>query len=169
MLTRMIRAVRLDVEFYETVESNPRYTGEAFLIVLLAAVLSTVGNAIAYPGDGLTAAVAAAAGTVFAWIMWAGITLFIGTHLTKGPETESNMGEMLRCLGYAHTPLILIVFVFVPVIGRILALAATIWSLLAGVIAIRQALDFTTTRALFTVIIGWFVVVLLQVVLRALV
>jgi hypothetical protein len=169
MLSRMILAARLNVDFYEKVEADPRYTGEAFVIVLLAAVFSATGNALAYPGDGLGATIAAGLGTVFAWIMWAGITLWIGTHLTKGPETQSNMGEMLRCLGYAHTPIILVGIVFVPVLGPIVALAATIWSLLAGVVAIRQALDFTTTRALFTVLIGWFVVTVLQVLLRVLV
>jgi hypothetical protein len=101
--------------------------------------------------------------------MWAGITLLIGTHLTKGPETRSDMGEMLRCLGYAHTPIILIGLVFIPVLGPILGLVATIWSLLAGVVAIRQALDFTTTRALFTVLFGWIVVYVLQLLLRMLV
>jgi hypothetical protein len=166
MLTRMIQAARLDVAFYERVEEDPRHTREAFLVVLLAAVLSAAGTALAYPGDGLGSAVTGVLGTVFAWIMWAGITLWIGTHLTRGPETRSSMGEMLRVLGYAHTPQILIVFVFIPVFGPILALVATLWSLLAGVVAIRQALDFTTTRALFTVLIGWFVVHVLRVLLR---
>jgi hypothetical protein len=169
MVSRMILAARLNVGFYERVEKDPRYTGEAFVVVLLAAVCSAAGNALAYPGDGLGATIAAGLGTVFAWIMWAGITLLIGTHLTKGPETRSDMGEMLRCLGYAHTPIILIGLVFIPVLGPILGLVATIWSLLAGVVAIRQALDFTTTRALFTVLFGWIVVYVLQLLLRMLV
>jgi hypothetical protein len=33
--------------------------------------------------------------------------------------------------------------------------AVGIWMLVAGIIAIRQALDFSTGRAILTAIIGW--------------
>ena len=165
MLNRMLLAAKLNVDFYEKVEADSSYTREAFLVVLIAAVLSGAGMAMAYPGDGIVRLISGILGTLFFWVAWSGITLWIGTNITKGPETQSNMGEMLRVLGYAHSPQVLILFVFIPVIGTLIASIASFWSLIAGVIAIRQALDFTTGRALITVIIGWLVVLVLRVLL----
>ena len=164
MLRRMILAARLDVEFYETVEADASYTREAFFVVVIASILSGVGMMLAY-GDAWTKLISGFLFTLFSWVAWSGITLWIGTTLTKGPETKSDMGEMLRVLGYAHSPQILIVLVFVPVVGSIIAALATFWSLLAGIVAIRQALDFSTTRALITVFVGWVVVLLLRIII----
>ena len=165
MLNRMLLAAKLDVDFYETVEADSSYTREAFTVVLLAAVLAGIGSAIAYPGDGLMALGKGILGTVFSWVAWSGITLWIGTHITRGPETQSDMGEMLRVLGYAHSPQVLILFVFIPILGPLLAIVASFWSLAAGVVAIRQGLDFTTTRALLTVVFGWILVGILRAIL----
>jgi hypothetical protein len=162
MVSRMVRAMMLNVDFYEQVEADPRYTAEAFLVVFLAAVASGIGTATAYPGQGGLHFVQGVVGTLLQWVAWSGITLWIGTTFTRGPETRSNMGEMLRVLGYAHTPQILILLVFIPVAGPLIALAAMVWSLVAGVVAIRQALDFSTGRALVTVLIGWVIVLILR-------
>ena len=82
----------------------------------------------------------------------------MGTTLTAGEKTHSTMGEMLRVLAYAQTPWLLGALVFLPWVGRWLFLISAIWALLAGTVAIRQALDFSTGRAVITVVTGWIVV-----------
>jgi len=168
MLKRMWLASKLDVPFYEMVESDARYTREAFFVVLLVALLSGIG-AVATAGASIADLFLSFLGAILGWVAWAGITLFIGLHLTRGAETKSDMGEMLRVLGYAQSPQVLVVFAFVPLLGKAIVAVAAIWSLVAGVVAIRQALDFGTGRAILTVIFGWLVVALLQVLLHLLV
>ncbi len=168
MLQRMWRASKLDVTFYEMVEADPSYTREVFLVVLVVAVFSGIG-AVATAGASVTDLALSFLGAILGWVAWAGITLFIGVHLTRGAETQSNMGEMLRVLGYAQSPQVLVVFAFVPVLGKAIVAVAALWSLIAGVVAIRQALDFSTGRAILTVIFGWIVVATLQLLLRLLV
>ena len=168
MLRRMFLASKLDVPFYEMVEADPRYTREAFFVVLLVALLSGIGAA-ATAGASIADLFLVFFVTLLDWVAWAGITLFIGLHLTKGAETQSDMGEMLRVLGYAKSPGVLGVFVFVPVFGIPVVALGALWSLIAGVVAIRQALDFSTGRALLTVVFGWLVVTLLRVVTQMLV
>jgi hypothetical protein len=162
MLERMIRAARLDSSLYELVEANPRYTREAFFVVVLASVAGAVGAAIA---DGPRGLVSPIVTTLLGWLIWSAITLWIGTTLTRGPETQSDMGEMLRTLGYAHAPLLLTVFVFLPGVGELINSIARFWMLVAGIVAIRQALDFSTGRAILTVILGWIVAFALSIVL----
>lgn len=161
MLERMIRAMKLDAEFYEMVEADSRYMREALIIVTIAAICGAIGTMIAYRGTAMELITGLFA-TLFSWVAWAGITLFIGTTITKGPETKSDMGEMLRVLGYAHTPQILFILLFIPLVGTLIAAVASVWSLIAGIVAIRQALDFTTMRAIITVVIGWVVVLVLR-------
>jgi len=158
-------ACRLDVPFYEMVEADPKFTREAFFVVLFAAILSGIG-AVATPGASIANFFLGILGALLAWVAWSGITLFIGTRLTHGTETQSDMGEMLRVLGYAQSPQVLVVFAFIPVLGKALVLVAAIWSLIAGVVAIRQALDFSTVRAILTVGFGWLVVAALQLLLQ---
>jgi len=162
MLQRMIRAARLDSSLYEMVEADPRYTREAFFVVILAALAGAVGAAFDYGARGVVAPIL---GGIVGWVVWAAITLWIGTTLTRGPETRSDMGEMLRTLGYAHSPLLLSVFSFLPGVGSLIQSIAQFWMLVAGVVAIRQALDFTTGRAIATVILGWIVVIAMTFVL----
>jgi hypothetical protein len=43
-------------------------------------------------------------------------------------------------------------------VGAIISIVAGLWSLVAGVIAVREALNFDTGNAIITVVIGWAVV-----------
>jgi len=71
-------------------------------------------------------------------------------------ETEANWGQLARTLGFAQSPGVLKVFGFIPGIGLLFFSIASIWQLVAMVIAIRQALEFTSTwRAVGVAIVGF--------------
>ena len=79
------------------------------------------------------------------WVFWAIATYFVGVYLMPEPQTKSNIGELLRTIGFAASPGILRIFGIVPVIGGTIYVISTVWMLVAMVIAIRQALDYTST------------------------
>ena len=84
---------------------------------------------------------------LMSWTAWALLTFAIGTKLMPDPQTRSNVGELLRTIGFASAPGILRVFGVVPG-ATIPAFAITaIWMLCAMVVAVRQALDYTRHRA----------------------
>jgi hypothetical protein len=69
-------------------------------------------------------------------------------------ETETNVGELLRTIGFAASPGIVRIFGIVPVVGPTIYAVSTVWMLVAIVIAIRQALDYKSTgRAVLVCII----------------
>ena len=83
-------------------------------------------------------------------------------HLRRGYKDTSDsgnsreLGQLARTLGYAQTPGLFKVFGFLPGIGPIIFFIATIWQLIAAIIAIRQALDYTSTRrAIAVAVIGF--------------
>ena len=63
---------------------------------------------------------------------------------------------MARTLGYAQSPGVLKVFGVIPAVGPAVFTLVSIWVLVAMVIAIRQALDYTSTwRAAGVALIGF--------------
>jgi ABC-type antimicrobial peptide transport system permease subunit len=74
------------------------------------------------------------------------------------PQTKADYGELLRTIGFSSSPGLLRVFGFIPFLSAIIFFAASIWMLIAMVIAVRQALDYTSTlRAVGVCIIGWII------------
>jgi hypothetical protein len=55
-----------------------------------------------------------------------------------------------------------------PLLARAVSAIVWVWVLVAGVIAVRQALDFTTQKAALTVVFGWAVKIAFVVLLGTL-
>jgi hypothetical protein len=70
-------------------------------------------------------------------------------------------------LGYASGPRALSILSFIPCVGWLVALAGGIWSLVAGFIGVREALDLDTTKTLITVVIGWVIVLIITAAVTA--
>ena len=89
-------------------------------------------------------------------MVWAWITYFIGTTIFRTPQTEADWGQLARTLGFAQSPGVLKVFGVVPVIGPVIFGLVFVWQLVAMIIAIRQALDYTSTlRAIGVALVGF--------------
>lgn len=152
MINRMVRATKLDESLYREVEKDTTLTREALQAVILVSVLSGLGSGLA---AGLFALIFGALIAALAYLAWAWVTYKIGTSLFKG---RADYGELRRTLGYAYAPNALTFFRFLPGVGGLIATIATIWSLVAGIVAIRVALEFDTGKAVLTVLVGWLAV-----------
>jgi len=148
MLERMKRAALLDSHVYEEVEADTTATGQAAAVVVIVAVAQGLGAA----SLGLSGIIAGTIAALVAWLVWAGVTYLIGDKILGGTAT---WGELLRTLGFAQSPGLLGILAFLPVLGGLIRFAIAIWVLVAGIIAIRQALDFGTGKAILTAVIGW--------------
>jgi len=152
---RMLRAARLDASLYEEVEADTSATGQATLVVILASLAAGVGTAATQGLPGLAIGVVMA---LLGWYVWAFLTYVIGTRVLSTPQTQADLGELLRTIGFSASPGILRVLGVVPGIGQVLAVVASIWMLVAMVVAVRQALDYESTgRAILVCLIGWIV------------
>jgi len=148
MAERMIRAAMLQNAVYEEVEADERLTGQAAGVVVLVAVARGIGAF----GEGTGFIIGGVVTALLGWLIWAGVTYLIGDKLLGGTAT---WGELLRTLGFAQAPGVLFVAGIVPFLGGLVEFAAAIWVLAAGIVAIRQALDFGTGKALLTAVLGW--------------
>jgi hypothetical protein len=173
IIDRMIKAAKLDVSLYEEVEKDVSATNQAILVVVIASICSGIGTAIGgQMTGGLSGLIFGFVGGIIAalvgWFIWSFITYFIGTRLFKGPKTEASYGELLRCIGFSNSPGTLRILSFIPILGAVIVVIAGIWSLIAMVIAVRQALDFSTGRAIATCIVGFIIMLVITFVVAML-
>ena len=158
---RMWRAAILHADTYEEVEADRSSIGQATFVVLMASLSFALGvwlrvttgsplpaNALPLPLHLLLVALE----PLVLWIVASAFSYMVGATFFKGPETETDYAEVLRTTGFAFTPGLLGVLAAVPPgpLGLALLLGIRLWILVAAVVALRQALDFTTLRAIGT-------------------
>jgi len=153
LIDRMIRAARLDIHLFEEVEADKGAMRQAMGVV----VLSSLGAGIGVIGrGGLSGIVGGTVLALIGWFVWAYLTYLIGTKLLPEAQTRSNPGELLRTTGFSSSPGVIRVLGIIPFLSGIVFWAASIWMLVAMVIAVRQALDYRSTwRAVGVCLIGW--------------
>ena len=160
---RIIRAAKLDVDLYEEVEADKGAMGQAMGVVVLSSIAAGIGT-VARGGLG-----GILIGTIFAligWYVWAYLTYFIGTKFLPEPQTKADHGELLRTIGFSSSPGLIRVLGIIPGLGRVVFLVASIWMLVAMIIAVRQALDYKSTlRAVGVCVIGWIIQTLILMLL----
>jgi hypothetical protein len=168
MLERIMGVFALNPQTFNEIENDQTATTQAAIVVALVALAGMLGSLItsllgsAFAGDmsgmGSTflSLIIGFVLTFVNWFIWSAVTYFVGTSLFNG---TADMGEMLRVIGFAYAPRILVI---IPCIGWIVGL---IWSLIAGVIGIREALDFDTGKAIATALIGWIIIFVIQIIL----
>ena len=152
---RMIRAAKLDVSLYEEVEADKTAMGQAMMVVILSGIAAGVGNI--YRG-GMMGIIWGTILALVGWYVWAFLTYFIGAKLLPEADTTANHQELLRTIGFSSSPGILRVLGIIPGLGSFLVFVASVWMLIAMIIAVKQALDYTSTwRAVGVCIIGWII------------
>jgi hypothetical protein len=123
------------------------------MVVVLASLAAGVG--VGYRAGMLWAFVPTLA-ALLGWFVLAAIVYLVGVKVLPEPATKSDLNEILRVSGFAMAPGLLRIFTLTPFLGGLIGLVISIWCIVAMVIGVRQALDYTTTaRAVVVVLLGW--------------
>lgn len=155
MLARMIGAARLSVETYEEVEHDRSATPQALLVVIAVAIATGVGGVLSGGAGWVDGVLFGVIRGAISWTVWALAALFVGTKLLSTAETEADWGQLARGTGFAQTPGLLNVLVFIPVVGLVLFIVTWVWQIAAMVVAVRQMLDYRSTlRAVLVILIS---------------
>lgn len=151
----MIGAARLDAATYEEVEADTTAFRQAIGVVAMYGIAIGIGT---HGRLGLIGLVSVVIAAILGWFFWAWLTYMIGTRLLNTPRTQATWGELLRTTGFATTPGLIGIFGVVPALAGIAVFVANLWIFAAFVVAVRQALDYTSTLRAFAVcFIGWLI------------
>src|SRR5262245_32054093 len=154
---RLMGAAMLQPETYEDVEADSSATGQALAVVVFSSLAAGIG-ARGWSGapSTLTFFASASVLALIAWATWALLMYEVGARILPQPETRVDVGELLRTLGFAATPGLIQVAGIFPGTTTFVFVIAAVWTLAATVIAVRQALDYTSTaRAVAVCALGW--------------
>ncbi len=157
MLSRMIGAARLDPHTYEEIEHDSAATMQAAIVVVIVALAAGIGSI----SLGITALFFGIVAGIVQWALWAFVTFILGTTLFNTPATGANWSQLARTTGFAQTPGLLRIFGFIPFLGPLLVAIGAVWQFAAMVVAVKQALDYTSKWRAVGVVVAGFILVLI--------
>jgi hypothetical protein len=160
-------AATLNTGTYEEVEEDPRATIQAMAVVAIAGLSAGFGasgwNATAETM--LTHSVVAGFLGLAAWTSWALLTFEIGTRVLPERQTRVDIPQLLRTIGFSAAPAPFLIFGAFGKTTFVFTITA-LWMLATMIVAVRQALDYSTTaRAVAVCVLGWVLTLVFVVVL----
>jgi len=144
---RFVAALSLDASLFAEVEHDPPALAQAAVVVVAAGVARGL---LAYAtGDPF----GVAASLVVALASWLVVTALLWLVGVVFDHDTSTFFELLRTVGFAASPLVLLVVAALPFLSApavVLAVkgATHVAAVVALVVAAREALDVSTTRSL---------------------
>lgn len=141
LIERVVGAVRLDVALYEQMACDAAATGQAFRIVLLAGLSNGLALVPRLGGAGVLAGIGAG---ILGWFLWAAVIGFFGWLLARRRPNRS----LLRVLGFANAPAMLLLLGAVPVVGALVRIIVVIWLVVATARAVEASFDASRRRSM---------------------
>jgi hypothetical protein len=153
---RLIGAIKLDSATYEDVEHDSSATAQAAAVVLVVSITTSVSW---YFGVGSASWILRGAfQALVAWVVGAAVLWLVGTRLLPGKNTEADLGQLMRTVGFAQAPGVFGLLAVVPLLGLFVPWVVSLWMIAATFVAVRQALDYDDTfRAILVCLISWVV------------
>lgn len=154
----LLNALLLKADFYENACNTPKNHRLALTIVLLAAVSHTLGSAVILLINRVTVPVFLVAllfnglSIVVGYYFWAFTIWKVGQWLKP---IDPTYRDLLSPIGFAYAPQVLNFLTLIPLLGRPIQFMLAVWSLLAVIVAVRQALDIRTRQAAFICLVGF--------------
>ena len=160
---RLRGALTLDARTYRDVEQDTNANGQAALTVVLAALAAGIGAILSR--DLLQNLIGTAISSLLQWVIFAFVAYYVGSSLFSSGQTSVTPGQVLRTMGFAQAPKILLVLGIIPILGWIVGLVVFFWFLAAAIVALREAFEFDTGRAVGTGLVALVVILVIDIVL----
>ncbi len=157
MLKLALRAVLLDGSVFRENRDRQETMFAALGVVIISGFAFSLGiwvevrepGLVGFDPGELFGLVMAVSTIMTGWFLWTLFVWILGIRLFQG---DAGFRGALRSLGICYAPIALTVFyTFVP----LLMIVGIIWILFAGVVAIKNTLDFEWWKAGISVVIGW--------------
>lgn len=166
---RMIGAMQADVKTFEEIEADPNAMTQAITVIVIASVAALIGN---FFRSGISGGIAGLVGSLVGYALFSFLVFIIGTKVMPEPATKADFNEAFRTIGFAASPGVFNILAIIPFLGPLISLVIGLWSLVIGVIAVRQVLDYSNTgRAIVVCLIAgvicWIVVAIVMLPLIA--
>lgn len=152
-LNRLYRAALLDVDLYSEVVADTKAMFQAMMAVFLYSMASAYGN---FGRAGVSGINFGMITTLLGWYIWAFSCYFIAVRLLSEAKVDVDRKAVLRALGFASSPGLIRLLGLIPELSGVTFGIASIWMIVAAVVAIKQVLKFKNTlRVAVVCTIAW--------------
>ena len=164
MLLRMIGVLRLRSMTYEDIEHDKSAIWQALIIVVLVSAATVGGELLSGQETGLWwTLIRGVIRGVASWAAWALCAWAVGEIAFDVVDTDADWGQLARTTGYAQTPGIFNVLIFIPAVAGVVYFVTFVWAFACMVVAVRQSLDYKSTlKAVFVILLAFIPVVVLN-------
>jgi len=158
----MVGAMKADVKTFQEIEADPAAIGQAVTVIVIAGVASLIGNVFR---SGVFGGMMALILSLISYALWSLLVVLIGTKLMPEPSTKADFNEAFRVIGFTAAPGVFNLLAIIPFLGPLISLVIAIWTLIIGVVAVREVLDYSNTAraiivCLIAMVVVWVVTVL---------
>jgi hypothetical protein len=155
----------LDARTYREVEQDTEANGQAAITVILAALAAGIGAIVGQ--DWFRDAIGTVLSSLLQWVIFSFVAYWVGASFFSGAQTSVTPGQVLRTIGFAQAPKILLFLGIIPLLGWIVGIVVFFWFLAAAIVALREAFEFDTGRAIGTGLVALIVIAIVDIVLSA--
>ncbi len=153
-MDRIIGVVKLQEPVYAEIKRDATAMNQAVLVVLVSALATNVWVA-AFAPNGIIRAVGGVVLAFVAWLLFGTLAWWLGTRWFAPRYAPPDLRQMLTLTGFATAPTALNILGFVPLIGWLILMVASIWSLLTAYTAVRIGLATDERNALIVTFIAY--------------
>jgi Yip1 domain len=139
VLARLLLALCLNLQLYQEVSTDRAASGQALLVVLLAGVANGLGLRARLGDAGISAGIGAG---LLGWLLWTGVVLVVARAFGQRRQGRS----LLRALGFADAPGILLALGGLPRVGAVVRGLAVVWLVAATAVATQAVFDVSRRR-----------------------
>ena len=163
IINRAMGVLQLNDATYEEIEHDQSATTQAAIVVAVGALASAIGG-LSEGGSGFVAGLIS--GFVF-WIVASAAIYFIGTRLLPSAETQADMGQVLRLIGFASVINIIGIIGIIGDVGQVIAAIISLYGIVLFVKAIKHSLEMSTGRAIATAVIAFVLIAIVTAIVYA--
>ena len=157
---RAFRAARLDESLFDEVMENPKLMTQSIIVVFLYGAAVAYGTFGRAGVSGINSAIFI---TLIGWYIWAFSTYMAGARLFPESGTAADRKAFMRSMGFASSPGWLRLLGLIPGVGGAVFAVASLWMVVASVVAVKKALNYTSTRRAAAITVGcWIISTLIQ-------
>lgn len=168
LVNRMVRAAKLHRAVYAEVAADITATRQAVGVVVITALAAFISDQIGPPdltwlgvpaedggsSFGILLLIIGPILAIIAWLAWSVVAWYVGTRMIAQDRQDVQFLEVARAIGFAQTPSVLGVTLFIPVVGLIIQVGVFFWVLATGFVAIRESMRLTDGQAAGTMVVG---------------
>lgn len=157
---RAFRAAKLDATVFDEVMENTKLMTQAIIVVFIYGIAVSYGT---FGQAGVAGINSAMFITLIGWYIWAFSTYIAGVRLFPEAGTTADRRAFMRAMGFASSPGWLRFLGLIPEMGGAVFAVVSVWMVVAAVVAVKRALNYTSTRrAAAITIVCWILSTLFQ-------